>query len=79
MFVTELSSTSIPLFPLSSQTWASFQTQLSSTELNWLNVHDFKAKAGQIGLIPDSNGQLQKVLVGLDSGSPTLGIGGVAA
>lgn len=67
MFVTELSSTSIPLYPLSSQTWASFQTQLSSTELNWLNVHDFKAKAGQIGLIPDSNGQLQKVLVGLDS------------
>jgi leucyl aminopeptidase len=67
MFVTELSSTSIPLYPLAAAVWSDFQKQLSNTELNWLAVHDFKAKAGQIGLIPNSSGQLQKVLVGLDT------------
>lgn len=41
------------------------KSKISKTTLNWLNVHGFSGKQGEVCLIPDSKGMLKSVFFGL--------------
>ena len=71
MFSQEKQPDSIVLYPLTSQTWEGCLSTLSAFEVQWLKQNDFSAKAGQICTIPDSQGNIGKVMAGYD---PTDGV-----
>jgi leucyl aminopeptidase len=54
----------VPLIPLNSATFRSWQSKAGKTQQQWINTTGFKAKPGQVVLLPGSQGQLKAVLFG---------------
>ncbi len=54
----------VPLIPLNSASFRSWQAKASKTRQQWLGAAGFKARPGQVILLPGAKGQLQEVLFG---------------
>lgn len=67
MFFTEKNEFTIPLKLVTESQWTDIKETLPAATLNWLELHSFKAKAGQYVLKPNADGQLAEVWVGIDS------------
>lgn len=66
MTYTTETSKSIPLIPVSKSQLEDFLKAQSEIVLNWVNNIDFKADANQSCLIPDVDGSVLMVLVGIE-------------
>jgi len=55
----------VPLTPLNSASFRSWQAKASKTRQQWVVAAGFKARSGQVILLPGSKGQLQEVLFGV--------------
>ena len=75
MFLDTRAENSIVIVPIEQATWEIQQNQLSPAEKNWASLNNFTAQAGQVCLLPDSNGAINKILAGYDVDSFTSGVG----
>ncbi len=66
MFTDEKTEYAIPVQLVMEANLDEVKTALSDFDRTWLEVHGFKARAGDICLLPDINGQLERVMVGLN-------------
>jgi len=55
----------VPLFPLNSASFKTWQARASKTRQQWVSAAGFKARPGQVILLPSAKGQLQEVLFGV--------------
>lgn len=64
MFTHEKPAHSVAVHPLLPAAWEAFSASLPEAERQWAKLHDFKANAGQLCLVPDGQGGISKALVG---------------
>ena len=57
----------VPLTLLSNAEWSSWKRTASKTHLNWARATGFEAKPGQVCLLPDRSGGVDRVLAGVSS------------
>ncbi len=69
MIFTLENKTSIPLIPQSKSTLSNFLKSQPDAIANWVRQTDFKAKPHTFCLVPDKQGGLQQVLVGIHEAS----------
>ncbi len=55
----------VPLIPLNAASFKSWQSRASKTRQQWVSAAGFKARPGQVILLPGAKGQLQEVLFGV--------------
>ena len=67
MFLDTRAENSIVIVPIEQATWEIQQNQLSPAEKNWASLHNFTAQAGQVCLLPDSNGAINKILASCET------------
>ena len=59
------SSDGIPLYPVSSANYEQWLTNLPGNQQKWLKAAGFRAKAGELCSLPDSNGELHGYAFGM--------------
>lgn len=71
----------VPLVPVEVSGLETALSQCTAVQQNWLEVAKFKASAGEVALLPDASGKLERVLVGLGNFEETVifhPLGGIA-
>lgn len=61
-FTTRQKNTAIPIFVIAKIEFPAWLTKQSSYVKNWLTTSGFRGEAGNISLIPDKTGKLEKVI-----------------
>lgn len=68
-YTQENSSQSVPVLALTKTHYVEWLAQQDEFTQNWLNTHNFKAKAASIAMLPSEKGHLERVILGVENDS----------
>ena len=71
-FAARANAKTIPIVPLAKGELKGWLSKQNKLVVGWLKAHDFKAKAGQLAIIPGRDGNIARVVFGLGSGAADL-------
>ena len=66
-YTQERDLSTIPVLALTSESYKAWLDQQDEFIKNWLNTHSFEAKAATVAMLPNSNGRLEQVILGVEN------------
>lgn len=66
-FITSSSEAAVPIIAVCPDEFTALISKQNNRLKNWLQVNDFKAESGSICLLPDRDGKIKKVFLGIEN------------
>ncbi len=65
-FTTSISEPAIPIIPVVNDEYAKWFESQTFKVKNWLRINEFKAKSGSVCLMPDKEGKIKQIFLGIN-------------
>ena len=66
-FTTSTTEQAIPIIPIVGSEFPGWIEKQNAKLKNWIRINEFKAKSATLCLVPDRNGQLKQIFLGIDN------------
>jgi leucyl aminopeptidase len=66
-FITSVKKSAIPIIPVICDEYAKWLENQTAELKNWLRINEFKAKSGSVCLMPDKEGKIKQVFLGINN------------